>query len=891
MIGKNLAHYEIVDLLGEGGMGVVYRARDPRLGRDVAVKVLDASLVASHEARARFEREARAVAALSHPNVLAIHDVGEHEGTAYTVTELLEGESLQDRLRRGALPLRSALDMGAQIADGLAAAHDRGIVHRDLKPANVFLTRDGLVKILDFGLAKTGAPDRDGDPLGATVVDDTAPGTVLGTVRYMSPEQVRGETVDTRSDLFSFGTVLWEMLTGRVAFDRGSTAECMAAILQEDLPEPGEDDESVPPFVDRILRRCHQKDPALRFRTAQDLAFALRSVADTTSRGLSAVDAPAPRRRVPVAIAALLLLLGAAGGIVVSSQLRDDAPSMPVKIVPLTHSGTDSAPSASPDGSTVAFRSDRDGVSRIWLRETRGGIEAPLTDGPDFEPQFSPDGTSVLFLRREGLYPSAYRVPLVGRNERKLADGVVAARWSPDGRELGVFRMRGDASSPTTVFAVLDLQNGDEREIARFTNRFVYGLRWSPDGRRLSGTLVGSVLNTTDNKVVTVDVETGEVRDVYSSPTRLSGAAWTPDGRALILANSTSLIGDMSSPLGLVHRVDVSTGASEPLFWVQSVYGGGADYVTFSFLDDDRVVFDEILWRGSLVRVALEGETSSDGQRLTQGNARDRQPAFSRDSRRLVFSSNRSGNLDIWTLDLDDGSLRQLTDDQADDWDPAFSHDGSQILWSSNRGGHLEVWTARVDGSGARQLTNDGEDAENPTQTPDGQWILYGSGNPVHNGVWKIRSDGSDATRLVEGSFFLPEVSPTGRYVAFIGNDVEQAKAIVSVAEVETGDIVWSADVPFRGLQDAIPAGRPRWLPDESAVVFVGPVGDGRYGLLVQDFEPRAETAASRRVLVAPGPGVDIESFGIAPDGRSIVVARIDHFRTLKMAEGFAERR
>ena len=252
MIGTRIGQYEITAQIGEGGMGEVYRARDTRLDRDVAIKVLLEHRLESADARQRFEREAKAVAALSHPNILAIHDFGEHEGVAYAVTELLDGMPLNDQLKIGPLPLRRSLELAGQMADGLAAAHDKGITHRDIKPANVFLTADGRLKILDFGLAKSD-PTIGAQTIGATIRDATAPGTLLGTVRYMSPEQVRGASVDPRSDIFSFGTVLWEMLSGELAFSRDSAVETMNAIIHEDPPDVSSLNETVPASVVRII--------------------------------------------------------------------------------------------------------------------------------------------------------------------------------------------------------------------------------------------------------------------------------------------------------------------------------------------------------------------------------------------------------------------------------------------------------------------------------------------------------------------------------------------------------------------------------------------------------------------------------------------------------------
>src|SRR5215212_10272901 len=287
--GSRLGPYEILSPLGAGGMGEVYRARDPRLGREVAVKVLPAAVSGDADRLRRFEQEARAASALNHPNILTVFDTGSHDGTVYLVTEILEGETLRGRLAGGALPARKAIEIGIQIARGLAAAHERGIVHRDLKPENLFLTRDDRVKILDFGLAKLQASLDLADA--PTVLTDTEPGVVLGTVGYMAPEQVRGQPVDHRADLFALGAVLYEMLTGRRAFQKDSAAETMSAILREEPPDLAETGKLVPPGLDRMVRRCLEKDPHRRFQSASDLAFGLESLSALPGTGASPAQA------------------------------------------------------------------------------------------------------------------------------------------------------------------------------------------------------------------------------------------------------------------------------------------------------------------------------------------------------------------------------------------------------------------------------------------------------------------------------------------------------------------------------------------------------------------------------------------------------------------------
>jgi eukaryotic-like serine/threonine-protein kinase len=311
--GTLLGQYEIRSPLGAGGMGEVYRAHDTRLDREVAIKVLPESLTADPDRLRRFEQEARAAAALNHPNILAVYQMATHEGVSHMVSELLDGETLRERLKRGPIPLRKAIDYAVQIARGLAAAHDKGIVHRDLKPDNLFVTKDGRVKILDFGLAKLTQP-RDASGAEATMAEGTEPGMVMGTVGYMSPEQVRGKMADHRSDIFAFGTILYEMVTGKQTFRKPTSAETMTAILNEDPPSISQITAGTPPSLQRVVHRCLEKHPEQRFQSASDMAFALEALSDTgmpPSTGSHAhLGEPASRRGIAIAGATLAVLLG-----------------------------------------------------------------------------------------------------------------------------------------------------------------------------------------------------------------------------------------------------------------------------------------------------------------------------------------------------------------------------------------------------------------------------------------------------------------------------------------------------------------------------------------------------------------------------------------------------
>ncbi|MDL1949900.1 serine/threonine-protein kinase [Acidobacteria bacterium ACD] len=394
--GQLLGPYEIRAPLGAGGMGEVYRAFDPKLGREVAVKVLSPDRAFDRESIARLSREARAASALSHPAILTIHDVGEADGHPYVVMELVDGQPLDEALAAGPLPVRRALALAAQLADGLASAHEAGIVHRDLKPGNVMVTRDGRAKLVDFGLATVSAPE------GSDEARLTRSGHVVGTAAYMSPEQARGKAVDARSDQFALGALLYEMLTGRAAFARPSLAETLLAVVDEEPPPLSRSRPGVPEPVAWVVERCLSKDPDDRYVATRDLARELRALSErvepdsaaTVVLGSRPRSGAQRRPRVPVAVALALLSGLAVGALGTAVLLRRSPPAGP-ELHRLTYSGADAAPAFSPSGQLVAFVSTRDGTSRVWLKDLAAGTEAPLTEGPDDLPRFSPDGSQA----------------------------------------------------------------------------------------------------------------------------------------------------------------------------------------------------------------------------------------------------------------------------------------------------------------------------------------------------------------------------------------------------------------------------------------------------------------------------------------------------------------
>jgi Tol biopolymer transport system component len=633
-----------------------------------------------------------------------------------------------------------------------------------------------------------------------------------------------------------------------------------------------------------------EKAPEQRFQSARDLGFALRNSSSSTGSlpALEASAEPASRRGVLTTV--LLTLAALAVGIVLGMRAVDPEVPAPVRITTLTQSGVDSDPSPSPDGKMVAFVSKRDGVARVWLRQLDSGTEAVLTAGPDMSPNFSPDGGSILFLRNMNSSSALYRVPILGGEARKLIENVADVCWAPDSQRIAFLRQVGTVSEARVMVGVYDLRSGTTSELTTVAGISMYGVEWSPDGKWVSAVTASAINNSSVNYISVVNVETGEVHRSPNATERLSGAVWTANAKKLVIAQSTSILGDLAGAAGLVKLLDPFSGDERPLFWVQSVYAGSGDNVRFEFLRDDTLIFDEILWRGILDEVSLEGEPPyTVGTTLTRGNQRDRQPAYSPDGGSIVFSSNRNGNLDIWSYELATGSIRQITDDPAEDWDPAYTPDGRSIVWSSKRSGNLEIWRADIRGSGATVVTADGDDAENPTVTPDGKWLVYASGQLARAGIWKHELATGQEEHVADGQFFLPELSPDGVYVSYVVNDLERSRTVLMVSRLDDAAVVFETAIPFRGVQRTIQVGRTRWMPDGKSLVFVTTTETGKTALQIQDFVPGQDTTESRRPFVMFDSNEDIESFGISPDGKRLTVARFGHHRSLKIAEGLTD--
>jgi eukaryotic-like serine/threonine-protein kinase len=884
--GTTMGPYEIQSPLGAGGMGEVYRAKQSNLGRFVAIKVLSQTVAVDLERLRRFEQEARAASALNHPNIISIYDVGRDGPTSYIAMEYVDGKTLRAALQEGPLSIKKTLQIAAQLADGLAKAHAAGIVHRDLKPENVMLTRDGVIKILDFGLAKLG-------PVAAGVMSETLsanalgtdPGTVMGTVGYMSPEQARGSPVDFHSDIFSFGSLLYEMVAGRRPFKGESSAQTLAAIIEDDPQSVTELNPKAPVPLRWIIERCLAKDPEDRYASTRDLASDLHSVRDHLSDASTSAPAlessgTASRRKWLKPLA--WIAAGAAVGALMAGLVlpRSDVRSPTLRT--LTFSGTDFSPTVSPDGRTVAFVSERDGKSRIWLKQLESGSEAALTPGPlDFGPRFSSDGDWILYVSGKSLR----RIPSLGGDSRKVLDDVNAADWSHDGRQVVFLRTETEGAKAVTAVGVISLLDGKSWIIHRFDN-FQFGSpSWSPDGRTiaLAPQARGNAGSVTNRFLFLLSSNGEEVRElecpraggVLSSPT------WSASGDEVIYGQPESAAEaglTTNTTVGSSGRVlaqNVRTGKVRVLFAVQ------APLSRVEIAGAGRLIFDSLMQRNNLKEIAVPPAPATADHWLTRGNSIDRQPYYSPDGDSVVFSSSRSGDVDLWEVSTKTQSLRRLTDHPAADWDPFVTRDGKYLLWSSNRTGPFEIWLADRDGSAPRQITHDGYDAENPAATADG-WVVYASSNPEHPGLWKIRTDGTQATLLIPGSIAWPDVSPDGQFVLY---HALRADALSRISVVR---IVDGSEVNF----DAVGT-RGRFSPDGHSIIYfrLGPMlqfGSTEIGREIVSQRFPSEAGAPVKVLMQAPPDSFVETFHISPDGKRIVASYPESSRSLLMADGVA---
>lgn len=854
--GTRLGPYEIIAQIGSGGMGEVYRARDTRLGRDVAIKLLPAEVSADRDRLARFEQEARSASALNHPSIITIYEIGTAGPVSYISMELVEGKTLRELVAEGPVPTKRLVAIAAQIADALAKAHEAGIIHRDLKPDNLMVTRDGFVKILDFGLAKLALPESGENAAMPTLVkDETHPGVVLGTVGYMSPEQASGRRVDFRSDQFSLGSILYELATGKRAFSRPTTAEALVAIIREE-PEPiAALSPRLPVSVRWVIERCLAKDPEERYASTRDLARDLKHLRDHASE-VSPEAAPVIlARRLgwlgPVLIAGLVV--AAALAVFAGIRGRDRLPVRPVRFVVSIPPGATYAPgeisrgfALSPDGTRLVIEAIVRGRRRLFLRslDSDNAAEIDGTDGAE-APFWSPDGRFIAFFADDKLK----KIPAGGGPPEELCSASfdLVGSWNREGTILfsqlvphpGIYRVSDKGGEALQVTSV----DPSRSEVADIWPHFL------PDGRRFL--YMASVGGTAPREVRIASIDSEESRVVMRLESRVEFAA---PGYLLYVRDAT-LFAQPFDEAGA--RL-----AGEPVLVAENVhYFFGPGLASFSVSQTGVLAYQAAAPTSRLVWLDRAGrETDTLGQPAVLNGFR-----ISADGQKVAaaIEDKRYGTSDVWVFELQRGVSTRLHSDPIDEKSPIWSADGSKVLYRSDRKGIPDIYEIAVGVLGSERRLLDQPGVQQPEDVSrDGRFLLYcNNTQTTAPEIWTLPLVGDPKpmpwlqTRFAERS---PRFSPDGRWIAYESD--ESGDPEVYVARTEGGG-------DKRRLSRA--GGRlPRWRRDGKEMYYVTPDGF----LMAVPIAPGARLEAGTPVQLFHVEAV-IESYDVTPDGSRFLVS------------------
>jgi len=872
--GARLGQYEIAAKLGAGAMGEVYRAHDTRLGRDVAIKILPAEFAQSPDRRRRFEQEWRSAAALAHANIVALYDAGDQEGVAYIVSELVEGEPLRDLIRRGPVPVRKAVDLAAQVADGLSAAHAAGVVHRDLKPENIMVTRDGRAKILDFGLARY-QPRSGSEPEATMTV--TQPGLVMGTVGYMSPEQVTGSPAGAQSDIFSLGIILFEMLAGKLAFERTTSVETMSAILRE---EPADLPANVPPAVAQIVVRCLEKEPSRRFQSAADLAFALRGAAAPSSASGAAPRLKAPPRRfvLPAAVAVLAVLLAFTLFALLSAPRGVNLESY--RYTPLaTESKRQDMPVWSPDGKSLAYVRDViNAPNEIMVRNLDSLVPVLVARADAKSVSWSADGTRLYYVTNTGVW-SMSRAG--GEAALILKGDYEDATPSPDGKALVLWLSLGEKHQKEPKLWVSSPPGAPPRkyEPVLFEEEGSFSpvyLRFAPDGHKILLALPSAMgpeiwlLPFPDGAAAK-----GKARRLFTS--MLPGAewppsfSWMPDGKHLVMSFATP-------------------GHPQPQLWMAHVEDQDLDALTADAgiklrpavsPDGKKIAYASMTQNFDIVEIPVAGGAVHP---LIATSRDEMFPAWSPVAPLLAYVTNRSGQQEIWLRNAQDGSDHPLVtqrdfpdDDTLALWTLAVSPDGTRLAYTRNSSKHLGgIWISPLGGGTPVAVTKSNEFEFGPGWSPDGNWLTFFSSA---GGLMKVRVGGTEPpVMLRESNCRNPaQWSPDGQWIACAGDD---------------GVLLLSPD----GKQTRKVGTKKSWVtwsPDGHQLYALTQADGAKWLLNSIDIASGAERTISDLGSEYLFSGTNGSSFSLSlsNDHKSLAASVINYQADIWMLEGFAQPR
>ena len=878
--GTKLGRYEIRSKIGEGGMGEVYVARDTQLDRQIALKILPAELAGNQDRMRRFTQEARAAAGLNHPNIAHIYEIGENDGVNFIAMECVEGETLRHLLARRKLDIKRTVELAAQVASGLSAAHQAGIVHRDIKPENLIVTTSGPIKILDFGLAKLVEKQR-----GAAGVSElttahmqpsgqaeTVKGAILGTVAYMSPEQARAEKLDQRTDIFSLGVVLYEMVTGERPFRGKSAIDTLHAIINVEPPPVTQLNPQLPPELADILAKALAKDPAERYQHAGDFELDLRrfkralesnSLISKQTQAAASPEKSSRRAIVLWSIIAALVVLS----IVIAAWIGrrfgaattagwSTARTVATQLT--NYGGTEASGALSPDGKSFVFVSEHGGTPDLWLRQIGGGEPVRLTNdaAEEADPIYSSDGESIYFTGIDANGSSIWRIGALGGQARRVVSNARKPAISPDGRSMAYFALQSDGMGDTLVVSALD-GSGARTVTSRFTASNLNGRAvWSPDGSWLAYNRWA--LFAPFNLFV-LEVSTGRERQVTHfnrSGEGIESQTWLPDNRHLVVSyvpQSTFF----QSDLGVLDIKDGSI--SRLTFNIAETIGS----LSIS-ADGTRLIATSSQVRREVWKVPLGQDPEANGRAAVRVLDSSQDPMWtfvSRDGRTLLFNNATTGTRNLWTMPLDGKAPpRQITAIGGDNvMHSSLSPDGSRVVFASRATGNSDIWTQNIDGSDLRQLTNDEAADAWPVWSPDGTWIVFASlrngawetkrvptaggaaekivdgffrgdwaPQPTGNGTWLISSTGSDGLRLIDferrtvtweerltgGGLSMPMFSPDGRFIS-VPHQESRDRDAIWVYETATG----KGHVAVRFAEPFKMYFRACWVDDGKALV------------------------------------------------------------------------
>lgn len=905
LIGRRLGQYRLISHIGSGGMGEVYLAEDTRLDRRVAIKVLSSSFTADTTQVGRFQQEARAASALNHPNIITVYDINESDGTQYIATEFIEGHTLRTRLAEGNLELRESLDIAIQVASALSAAHGAGVVHRDVKPENMMLRPDGYVKVLDFGIAKlteVRRPQLQSEAPTRALVK-TGKGVVMGTAHYMSPEQARGQTVDARTDIWSIGVVLYEMVTGRVPFEGDTPSDCIASILKTEPRPLSEIRPHVPVRLEWIMQKALRKDADERYQKAKELLSDLRAVkqevdAAGSAPSLSRAASSGENSSTPTAATTrttssaeylvseikkhkrgvfmvLALLVAAAAGVGFAlynfaSALKSTPPAIfqNVTVSRITTSGRALEANISPDGKFIVYlHMGDDGNRSLMVRQTATGetitIVPPTKGNILKQTSFSPDGNFVYYIFSDRTKPEAlYKVPSVGGIPTKIADDCGSpVAVSPDGRQLAF--VRWTSGSKSSLIAI-NADGTGERTIASLNATQWFndeGPSWSPDGKTIANALgIDEKDDLHQFRLAGIDVQNGAIRDL--SPKRWINAGrvvWMPDGTGLVLTaiDSTEEVGHQ------IWRVAYPSGQASRITNDPQAHDASSLAVTA----DGRTILTVIEQNLSRIEVIPENGDASSPVRLTpaEGNQEGFRGLDVTPDGRIVFSSFEGGQRDIWIMNGDGSGRRRLTSDTFVDSEPVVSPDGRYVVFLSNRPEGdpvLRLWRMNIDGGSALKLLFDRIDFS-PEISSDGRWVVYSVWSAAEGtqSIWKIPIDDGQPIRIFDFPSHSPACSPDGKWISGYFQDQQTKNWDYGIMPAEGGRPSRQFDFPDFQYQ------RIAWTLDSRYLSFIGRPPDPS-NIWLQPIDG----AAPRKLTDFKTDYIFRHAW--SPDGKSLVLVR-----------------